>query len=374
MAHQQNNRSNPSMNSLGDGQLLELQSLTKTLISTACTESKAPSIFVCIALNGSIVVSDCIGHSSASRDSRPVSIDDRLMIGSISKAITSTVIAKIVETRKISWTTRISDLFPDIKQKYSHPSVDAMIFQLLCHYSGLGTGQVFQNTENPQDWRIKYTESMIQTAIGSPGEKFFYTGGAATAASMAERVCGETFEALTERLLCKPLGITSLGWGKPWEASYPSVHGTVIKDGRLIDSPKEWNGYIKSDPAGGIHCSIKDLSKFGILHSIGERSSGFLNQATFRKLHSEPYGDGKLLGWFNNWDNRGWWIQCSGSTGLGDHSTLYVDPNSGTVISVYANLHSQDGGEKAVTSVANGLKTWISPYRTQQKFKPHINY
>jgi CubicO group peptidase (beta-lactamase class C family) len=51
-------------------------------------------------------------------------------------------------------------------------------------------------------------------------------------------------------------------------------------------------------PAGTVHCSIVDWSRFIIAHLRGEQGlSGILKSETFKHLHTPPFGGEYAFGW-----------------------------------------------------------------------------
>ena len=352
---------------------LDFQPQLDRLIDQTREKYSVPAMFVAVAIDGKQLLLSCRGVTNLSDVGRPVRTTDQVMIGSVSKPVVSTLIGKLIEEHQLTWETKISDVFPNWGASYNTPCLQATIRQLLCHHGGLGEGNPHQHLEgSPTDWRMHYAQSLLSARrVGEPGEKYFYTAGPTIAALMAETVAKTSFESLLKSKLASPLKLSSLSFGKPWEsADSAAVHGHIKKNGEVMPAPAGWNNYIKNDPSGGLCLSIQDLCAFGIAHAVGERSPGILRSSTFYTLHCEPYGDGALLGWSNDYDEVGWWTVATGSTGLGDHTILCVDPNSGVVIAIHANLHSQDGGQAATDSVVKQIKAWVQRYRVRAQYKP----
>jgi CubicO group peptidase (beta-lactamase class C family) len=66
-----------------------------------------------------------------------VTLRDRFHIGSVSKSMTATMIATLVESGTLSWTTTPVDVFPELKATV-HPSLRAITLEeLLSHRTGI---------------------------------------------------------------------------------------------------------------------------------------------------------------------------------------------------------------------------------------------
>ena len=132
-----------------------------------------------------------------------------------------------------------------------------------------------------------------------PGTQFLYSNaGYAVAGVMAERVTGEAWEDLMQRMLFEPLGMASAGFGAPGVIDEPRGHvvgwllTTPMEPGPAADNPPAIG------PAGIVHCSLPDWAKFIRAHLRGERGgSGLLKPESFVRLHTPPPGGDYALGW-----------------------------------------------------------------------------
>jgi CubicO group peptidase (beta-lactamase class C family) len=140
----------------------------------------------------------------------------------------------------------------------------------------------------------------------TPGTAFEYSnGGYAIAGHMAEVKTGVAWEELMQRRVFEPLGITSAGFGASGKADVvdqPRGHtgvGIAIVPGPLADNP------CAIGPAGTVHMTVPDWSKFVAMHLAGTRDENGdaakddprLTGASFRVLHT-PFAkrDGRTPG------------------------------------------------------------------------------
>src|SRR5204863_8029225 len=97
----------------------------------------------------------------------------------------------------------------------------------------------------------------------TPGEKYIYSNaGFSIAGHMAEKVAGKSWEDLVRDKIFRPLGMTSAGFGAPGSPTkndQPRGHkadGSPVEPGPTADNP------IAIGPAGTVHCSIEESSRF----------------------------------------------------------------------------------------------------------------
>jgi hypothetical protein len=106
-------------------------------------------------------------------------------------------------------------------------------------------------------------------------------------------------------IVFKPLRMTSCGFGgvgTAGEIDQPWPHGEggrpTAANGPPVDNPEVMG------PAGTVHCSIADYSKFIADQLRGESGHGaLLKTETYKVLHT-PRGDNYAFGWFvlsQNW-------------------------------------------------------------------------
>src|SRR5205085_2833880 len=70
-------------------------------------------------------------------DSTPLASDDMFHLGSNTKAITATMVARLVEAGKLSWTTTPLELFPELNATINPAYKQVTLEQLLTHHVGI---------------------------------------------------------------------------------------------------------------------------------------------------------------------------------------------------------------------------------------------
>jgi CubicO group peptidase (beta-lactamase class C family) len=238
----------------------------------------------------------------------PVTVDDLWHIGSCTKAFTATLIALLVEEGKLSWTTTIGEVLPDLADDVRPEYLGVTVEQLLRHRSGLPTdrkpdpgirSQLRSFPGSIREQRYQVARLVLQQEPAAPaGSNMLYSNfGYLVAGAMAEGVGAKPWEELLRQRIFDPLGMSSAGFGAPGVAdavTQPRGHrrGNPVEPGPLADNAPVIG------PAGTVHLSLADWGKFAALHLAGARGeSDFLRQETFQRLYTPSPGGDIAIGW-----------------------------------------------------------------------------
>ena len=243
---------------------------------------------------------------------------DRFHLGSMGKAITATVIARLIEEGTLAWTTRPVDVFPELA-KTIHPGYrDITLEQLLRHEAGMpaydSTAEIRgasarAGSGSPRDQRRAFSAWLLQQRPHvTPGTRAEYSNaGYPVAAAMAEAATGEAWESLVESKLARPLGI-NLVYGLPARGDSPQPWGHKPKSAFLgmatyrnaVEPQPPGDGWalgVIFEPAGDYSLSLADYAKFLQLHLAGLAGrDGLLKASSIQRLHAGP-GE-YAMGWF----------------------------------------------------------------------------
>lgn len=242
-----------------------------------------------------------VGHQTSAQKT-PITKDDLWHIGSDGKAMTATLLARLVERDLVQWDTPLSKIFPKNSQKF-HPAAQAItIEQLLSHTAGLPANvddALFMKARKAGDKRIvkqRLEVAQIMLArepLHQPGTKFLYSNtGYVIAGAVAEKLLKTTWEKAIRKEVFDPLGMKSPGFGAP-DGKNPRGH---MVNGKTRQAT--FTGYMGDNPAiygpaGGIHLSLHDWLKFARDHLGGHQ---LLEKETYTKLH-QPVLNDYALGW-----------------------------------------------------------------------------
>ncbi len=131
-------------------------------------------------------------------------------------------LARLVEEKKLAWTTTPLDVFPELKDTIYPALKQITIEQLLSHHAGIPSyhdrnafKMLPEMSGSATEQRTRFAAWVLQHAPAvAPGTAGLYSNAEyAVAAAMAEHVTGSTWEALVTSLVLEPLGMHAIyGW------------------------------------------------------------------------------------------------------------------------------------------------------------------
>lgn len=333
--------------------LLLLITLTSVLTLTSCSQAEPqienindelqpfidtmdiPALAAVVISDGHIIAEGAVGVRKYG-DPTPVTINDQFYLGSCTKAITATLIAILVEQKKLDWEKSMVEYFPELADKMLPKYQDITLLHLLSHHSGLPLTEYSFPPGTPEEYwwdttdpiiqqRYKFMQSFLCQPASSeidelpgPGTVFQYSNANyVIAAAIAEHVTGKSWEELLDTLLFQPLGMTTAGFGpmgtgkevdQPWQHLHSVVSSYLHEQMQHLDSGNQISP-ISPDtpnncsppvlrPCGHVHMSLGDWAKFIIIHLEGEKGkSKLLKSASFKFLHTPPFSKHYALGW-----------------------------------------------------------------------------
>ena len=232
----------------------------------------------------------------------PVTLDDRWHLGSDTKAMTSTLIAKLVEQGKLKWDITMAEVFPDFAQMNADFQ-KVTLLQLLSHRAGLPPNLTLSKYigDDVVALRLRAVrEELAKKPQSPPGSKYVYSNlGYIIAGAVVEKVTGKSWEQLVTSEIFEPLKMESAGFGgtgTPGQIDQPWPH---TADGR----PTAQNGPAMDNlpvmgPAGRVHCTIQDWAKFIQDQLRGARGEpALLKPESYQTLHKATYDGDYALGW-----------------------------------------------------------------------------
>jgi CubicO group peptidase (beta-lactamase class C family) len=236
----------------------------------------------------------------------PLRYTDTLQIASITKTMTATIVAQLIEAGRLSWERTLAEAYPELAAAMDARYRSVTVEMLLRHSAGLP--QWMRNDNIVRDWirrhpkldntarryeAVKYMLTHPPEYL--PGDRSYYTNDAyLLLGHLCERVTGKAWEQLAREQIFDPLGMSSCGFGDPArKGSLDQPWGHVQRLGRYVPFSPDVRGFGESPftaPYGGIvHGSVVDLAKYGMFHLRGDlgRETN-LSTATFHRLHHAP--------------------------------------------------------------------------------------
>lgn len=166
-------------------------------------------------LDGKLVVDAWAGVADA-QTGRLVDAQTLFPVFSVSKAVAATVVHRMVERGKLSYDTRLAEVWPEFG---THGKETIALHHVLSHTAGLPYMPMGIGYAEFCDWEAMCARIAELTPVSAPGEKMVYhaiTYGWLVAET-ARRVDGRTFQRLLQEEICQPLGTNAIFMGIPPE-------------------------------------------------------------------------------------------------------------------------------------------------------------
>lgn len=288
----------------------------------------------------------------------PVTLSDKWHHGSLTKSMTATLAGILVDEGRLTWQTKLVDVFPGSAAAMHADWKTVTLEQLLSNRSGatgdLGPSgiwdQLWNHKGTPREQRRFLLQKLTALApAATPGTQYIYSNaGFALGGAMLEETMNRSWEDLLAEKLFSPLGMTSAGFGvpatprhinQPWGHTVTGTTPVPVEPGTAADNPPGIG------PAATVHCSLLDLATYAAFHVAGELGRGRLMTAnTFRKLHTDVAGQKYAMGW--NVSTRPWanglTLSHAGSNTQW-YSVIWLAPNKDTAMVALTNI----GGDRA---------------------------
>lgn len=250
---------------------------------------------VVLVRDGQIAESVAVGKRSTT-GSAAVTLTDRWHMGSLTKAMTATLAAVLVEDGVIDWNTTAQEVWPESAGQLHADFRDATLRHFLSHTSGLKRDDDFgpaadsapgSVTEKRRAWAVELLSHGAQVNRG----QFSYSNvGYMVAGAMLEARGGAAWENLLTDRVFAPLGMASSGFGAPGtigQLDQPLGHRSESGGFSPVDLTNSGaNIRIAVGPAGSVHTTVDDYARFMLGHIDGARGTpNLLSVESYAALH-----------------------------------------------------------------------------------------
>lgn len=299
--------------------------------------ARIPGLQVAVAVDGQLVWSEAFGYADLQR-TVPVTRTTQFRIGSVSKPLTATAVALLVQQGKLDLDVPVQRYVPFFPEK-PWPITTR---QLAGHLAGIRhyRGNEFLFNRPYASVREGLTIFENDSLLFEPGTRYSYSSyGWNLVSAVIEGASGEPFLAYMSRHVLQPLGLThtapdradSLIADRTLFYGADSA-GTAFREEPAVDNSYKWAG-------GGFLSTAEDLVRFGSAFL----QPGFLRAETLDLLFtSQRTRDGKPtgygIGWFVATDTLGHRWVFHGGGSVGGTTAFGVDRDSRVVIAVTTNL------------------------------------
>ncbi|MBA3480609.1 MAG: serine hydrolase [Pirellulales bacterium] len=333
----------------------QLEKLAKDTLQ----ETGVPGIAIAIIHRDQVVYKQGFGVREAGKPA-PIDADTVFQVASMSKPITSTVLAALVGEGQIDWDDRVIDHDSGFRIYDPFVTRELRLRDLLCHRSGLPdhSGDLLEDLGYDRDEILRRLQ--FQPPDSSFRTQFAYTNfGFSEAAYAAAKVSGDTWDELAAKKLFAPLEMTSTSTRF---ADYANAKNRALLHVRVDGkwTAKNTRQPDAQAPAGGVSTTLNDLVPWMRLQLNEGKVDGrqLISAAALAETHTPQIVTGFTpeqgrvssygLGWIVSVERGGrttW--KHSGAFSLGMRTEVAILPSEELAITVLSNA--------APTGVPEGL-------------------
>ncbi|WP_428663609.1 serine hydrolase [Runella sp.] len=246
------------------------------LVEKTLKTFEVPGIAVAVVKDGKVIHAKGYGVRSLATGQK---MDENTLFGiaSNSKAFTSAALGMLIDEKKMTWDTKVTDVIPEFKMYNPYVTEEFTVRDLLTHRSGLGLGAgdlMFwpdQNDFTKKDiiHNLRYLKPVSGFRTKYDYDNLLYI----VAGEVVTRVSGMPWEEFIEIRILKPLGMnaTAASFKRLKDKSnvidpHAPVEGTV----KVIR--RDWSEV--ANAAGGIYSNVTDMSKWIIMQMDNGKYDG----------------------------------------------------------------------------------------------------
>jgi D-alanyl-D-alanine carboxypeptidase len=306
----------------------------------------------------------------------PITPADRMHLGSLTKAITATVIGALAEQHRMTLETTIGQTFPELSATMQPAYRDVNVRQLLTHSGGVSPYRTRESLQwmlalkgTATEQRHEFLARVLsEPPRFEPGTRHEYSNaGGAIAGAIAERIGGAPYRRLVQELVFARLG-GQAGFGNPGLAATPqpwghtrTILGTVVE---VSPADSVYTTPLAIEPAGDVSLSPQDYGRFLQLHLRGLRGhDDVLKATTIQDLHRKAAPINPSLGFA-----MGWSVMPRDGMESHEHVGSYgayiayatIQPARDLAVGAFTNLGGGQDLRDAVANVALQIATRIS--------------
>jgi CubicO group peptidase (beta-lactamase class C family) len=250
----------------------ERRAAFEAYVAEALQRFDVPGAAVAVVQDGEVVYLDGFGVRAAG-DTEPVTPDTMMMIGSITKPLTTTLAGSLVDDGMLSWDTRLVDLLPAFSIVDPTLTADLTIHDAFCNCSGIPSLNLESSFESGKLTPETVVTSLADTPPAAPfGEEFLYNNLLIASAGYALGVAngsgssdiGLAYDLAMQQRVFAPLGMTRTTFD-PEAAiatgNYAQPHATTLTgDLRPVPLTAE-RGLLPYRPAGALWSNARDMAQ-----------------------------------------------------------------------------------------------------------------
>ncbi|WP_242353932.1 MULTISPECIES: serine hydrolase [unclassified Anaeromyxobacter] len=243
----------------------------RRFVERAMQAMKVPGVGLGIVQGGKVVFAGGLGVRKLG-DTAPVDGDTLFMIASNTKALTTLLLAKEVDEKRLTWATPVTSVLPGFALGDADTSRRVLIKHLVCACTGM--------PRQDMEWLLEFgdltpAKALAELATMQPtsrfGELFQYSNPLAAAAGFTAghvlfpgMELGAAYDRAMQEQVFGPLGMTAttFDFRRALAGAHADAHAPDV-DGRPAQAVMDVNrSIIPLRPAGAAWSSVRDLLRY----------------------------------------------------------------------------------------------------------------
>jgi len=232
---------------------------------------EVPGVAIGIVENGKVVMSRGFGVRELGKPA-PVDGDTRFMIASNTKALTTLMLAKLVDGGKLDWNAPVPAVYPNFQLGNADTTKKVLVKHLICACTGVPRQDfewLFEGEKQTPD-TVMATLGTMQPTSGF-GELFQYSNPMAAAAgyiggqiAYPGSELGAGYDRAMQSLVFDPLGManSTFDYGRAQAGNFARPHSYDIDHSVVVTGMGLNDTIVASRPAGAAWSTVNDLLKY----------------------------------------------------------------------------------------------------------------
>jgi CubicO group peptidase (beta-lactamase class C family) len=243
----------------------------KAFVESGMKQLGVPGVGLSLIDGGKVVFEGGLGVKELGKPER-VDADTLFIAASNTKALTTLLLAELVDEKKIRWDQPVTEIYPAFKLGDAATTKQVLVKHLVCACTGL--------PRQDMEWLFEYRNATPASALkllgtmqptSRFGEVFQYSNLMAAAAGFIGgsivypgRELGAAYDEAMRTKVFLPLGMTNttFDFARALKGNYARPHADDI-DGKPSLARMDLNeSIVPARPAGGVWTSARDLTKY----------------------------------------------------------------------------------------------------------------
>lgn len=243
----------------------------KGFVEDAMRELGIPGVGLSLIDGGKVVFEGGLGVKVLGRPD-PVDADTLFMAASNTKAMTTLLLARLVDQKRLRWDQPVTEIYPAFRLGNAETTRQVLVKHLVCACTGMPRQDL--------EWLLNFAKATPATSLASLaamqptsrfGEVYQYSNIMAAAAGYIgafvvdpKQEPGAGYDAAVRAMVFEPLGMTrtTFDFATAMPGNFASPHGDDV-DGRTLLARMDVNhSVVPIRPTGGMWTSARDLSKY----------------------------------------------------------------------------------------------------------------